>query len=285
MKPPPFDYRRCTSLEEALALLAQHGAEAKLLAGGQSLMPMLNFRLLRPALLVDIGRIAALEGITQEAHSLAIGALTRHRVLETDGRIATHFPVLAEAMAHVAHLAVRNRGTIGGSLSHADPAAELPMMTLLLDGTLRLERQAGRREIPAAEFFLGSLTTALEPDEMLTAIHLPFLPPGAGWGFAEVAPRAGDFATAAAACVLTRRGGAVSTARIAVMGVHETALRLPAAEQALLGQGPAAFAEAARIAREAVEPNSDLRASADLRRHLVEVQVGRVLAAAWERAA
>lgn len=285
MKPPPFDYRRCTTLEEALALLAQHGPEAKLLAGGQSLMPMLNFRLLRPALLVDIGRIAALEGITEDAHGLTIGALTRHRVLETDGRIATHFPVLAEAMAHVAHLAVRNRGTIGGSLSHADPAAELPMMTLLLDATLRLERQAGRREVAAAEFFLGSLTTALEPDEMLTAIHLPFLPPGAGWGFAEVAPRAGDFATAAASCVLTRRGGAVTTARIAVMGVHETALRLPSAEQALLGQGPAAFATAARLAREAVEPNSDLRASGDLRRHLVEVQVARVLAAAWERAA
>lgn len=285
MKPPPFDYRRCTSLDEALAVLTQHGAEAKLLAGGQSLMPMLNFRLLRPALLVDIGRIAALERITEDAGGLTIGALTRHRVLETDPSIAAHFPVLAEAMAHVAHLAVRNRGTIGGSLSHADPAAELPMMTLLLNATLRLERQGGRREIPAAEFFFGSLTTALDPDEMLTAIHLPFLPLGAGWGFAETAPRAGDFATAAAACVLTRTGGAVTMARIAVMGVHETALRLPAAEAALLGQGPAAFATAARLARAAVEPNSDLRASADLRRHLVEVQVGRVLAAAWERAA
>jgi CO/xanthine dehydrogenase FAD-binding subunit len=285
MKPPPFDYRRCISLEEALALLAQHGAEAKLLAGGQSLMPMLNFRLLRPALLVDIGRIGALEGISENAAGLSIGALTRHRALESDSRIAAHFPVLAEAMAHVAHLAVRNRGTIGGSLSHADPAAELPMMVLLLDATLHLSSQGGQRDIPAAEFFLGSLTTALEPDEMLTAIHLPLLPPGTGWGFAEAAPRAGDFATAAAACVLTRQGGAVTMARIAVMGVHETALRIPAAEQALLGAGPSAFATAARIARGAVEPNSDLRASADLRRHLVEVQVGRVLAAAWERAA
>ncbi|WP_431305679.1 FAD binding domain-containing protein [Sediminicoccus sp. BL-A-41-H5] len=285
MKPPPFDYRRCASLEEALSLLATHGTEAKLLAGGQSLMPMLNFRLLRPAILVDIGRIAALDGITEDARGLTIGALARHRVLETDARIATHFPVLAEAMAHVAHLAVRNRGTIGGSLSHADPAAELPMMALLLDATLRLTRQDGAREIPAADFFLGSLATALEPEEVLTAIHLPFLPPGTGWGFAETAPRAGDFATAAAACLLTRRGGVITMARIALMGVHETALRIPAAEAALLGQGPGAFAEAARIARDAVEPNSDLRASADLRRHLVEVQLGRVLAAAWEKAA
>jgi CO/xanthine dehydrogenase FAD-binding subunit len=285
MKPPHFDYRRCANLEEALSLLATHGAEAKLLAGGQSLMPMLNFRLLRPAILVDIGRIAALEGITEDPRGLTIGALTRHRVLETDARIATHFPVLTEAMAHVAHLAVRNRGTIGGSLSHADPAAELPMMALLLDAMLHLTRRGGAREISAADFFLGSLTTALEPEEVLTAIRLPFLPPGTGWGFAETAPRAGDFATAAAACLLTRRGGAVTMARIALMGVHETALRIPAAEAALLGQGPGAFAEAARIARDAVEPNSDLRASADLRRHLVEVQVGRVLAAAWEKAA
>ncbi|MBR0680953.1 xanthine dehydrogenase family protein subunit M [Roseomonas eburnea] len=284
MKPPPFHYRRCTSLEEAVTLLAEHGAEAKVLAGGQSLMPMLNFRLLRPSLLVDIGRIAGLEGIVEDAAGLTIGAMTRHRRLETDPRIARHFPVLAHAMTHVAHLAIRNRGTIGGSLSHADPAAELPMMALLLDATLRLNRQDGEREIPAADFFLGSLTTALEPEEVLTAIRLPFLPSGAGWGFEETAPRAGDFATAAAACVLTRRGAAVTMVRLALMGVHETPLRVPAAEAVLLGQGPAAFAQAARIARDAVEPNSDLRASAELRRHMVEVQVGRVLAAAWARA-
>lgn len=284
MKPPPFDYRRCATLEEALALLAEHGAEAKVLAGGQSLMPMLNFRLLRPSLLVDIGRIAGLAGIAEEAGGMTIGAATRHRMLETDPRVAARFPVLAHAMTHVAHLAVRNRGTIGGSLSHADPAAELPMMALLLDATLRLNRRGGERQVPSADFFLGSLTTALDPDEVLTAIHLPFLPPGAGWGFEEAAPRAGDFATAAAACVLTRRGDAVTMARIALMGVHETPLRVPAAEAVLRGQGPAAFAQAARIARGAVEPNSDLRASAALRRHMVEVQVGRVLAAAWARA-
>ncbi len=284
MKPPPFEYQRCASVEEAVALLAQHGADAKLLAGGQSLMPMLNFRLLRPALLVDVGRIAALEAIVEDAGGMTIGALARHRMLETDRCIAARFPVLAHAMTHVAHLAVRNRGTIGGSLAHADPAAELPMMALLLDATLTLRRAGDAREVPAAAFFLGSLTTTLEPEEMLTAVRLPFLPPGTGWGFEEAAPRAGDFATAAASCVLTRRGATVTMARIALMGVHETPLRVPAAETALVGQGPDAFAAAARIARDAVEPNSDLRASAALRRHLVEVQVGRVLAAAWARA-
>jgi len=283
MKPPPFDYRRCTSLEEALGLLSQHGADAKVLAGGQSLMPMLNFRLLRPTMLVDIGRIAALSGVAEDAGGITIGALTRHRILQTDPRVATRFPVLAEAMSHVAHLAIRNRGTIGGSLSHADPAAELPMMALLLDATLTLRREGGAREVAAADFFLGSLVTALEPEELLTAVRLPALPAGAGWGFEETAPRAGDFATAAAAAILTRRGGAVTSARIAVMGVHETALRLSDVETMLIGGGPERFADAARMAPGAVEPNSDLRGSADLRRRLVEVQVGRVLASAWSR--
>ena len=283
MKPPPFDYRRCTSLEEALGLLSQHGADAKVLAGGQSLMPMLNFRLLRPTMLVDIGRIAALSGVAEDAGGITIGALTRHRILENDPRVATRFPVLAEAMTQVAHLAIRNRGTIGGSLSHADPAAELPMMALLLDATLTLRREGGTREVAAADFFLGSLVTALEPEELLTAVRLPALPAGAGWGFEETAPRAGDFATAAAAAILTRRGGAVTSARIAVMGVHETALRLSDVETMLIGGGPERFADAARMAPRAVEPNSDLRGSADLRRRLVEVQVGRVLASAWSR--
>jgi len=284
MKPPPFDYRRCTELEEALGLLARHGADAKVLAGGQSLMPMLNFRLLRPAMLVDIGRIDALSGITERAHGITIGALTRHRVLETDPCIAARFPVLAHAMTHVAHLAIRNRGTIGGSLSHADPAAELPVMALLLDATLTLAREGATRDVAAAEFFLGSLVTVLEPEEVLTAVHLPALPAGSGWGFEEAAPRAGDFATAATAAILTRQAGAVTSARIAVMGVHETPLRLHDAEAALTGGGTERFAEAARIARAAVEPNSDLRASSDLRRQMVEVQVGRALHSAWARA-
>ena len=285
MKPPPFDYRRCCSLDATLAALAELGGEAKLLAGGQSLMPMLNFRLLRPAVLLDIGRLSGLAGVTAEPGGLRIGALTRHRQLETDALVAQHFLLLPAAMAHVAHLAIRNRGTLGGSLSHADPAAELPMLALLLDATLELHRAGAERLVAARDFFLGSLTTALEPDEMLTAIHLPFLPAGAGWGFAEFAPRAGDFATAAAAAVLTRRNGVVTEARLALMGVHPTPLRIPTAEAVLRGAGPAAFADAAALARAAIEPNTDLRGSAELRRHLVQHLVTRVLAAAWESAA
>ncbi len=285
VKPPAFDYARCASTEAALALLARHGGDAKILAGGQSLMPMLNFRLLRPALLVDIGRIPGLAGISEAATGLRIGATTRHRQLETDARVARHFPVLAHAMGHVAHLAIRNRGTIGGSLSHADPAAELPMLALLLDARLEVASAAGGRSLSAAEFFTGSLSTALAEHEMLVAVELPFLPAGAGWGFFEVAPRAGDFATAAAAAVLVRRRDAVAEARIAVTGVHETPLRLAAVEAALQGGGPAAFAAAAEQAATLIEPNTDLRASAELRRRIIRTQLPLVLQQAWDRAA
>jgi carbon-monoxide dehydrogenase medium subunit len=288
VKPPAFEYRRCASLDEALGLLAENGPDARIIAGGQSLMPMLNFRLLRPSLLVDIGRIPGLDGLAETADGVEIGAMVRHRRLETDPLVAARFPVLAEAMSHVAHLAVRNRGTMGGSLSHADPAAELPMMALLLDAEITIAGGAdGRRTLAARDFFLGSLATALAPEEMVTAVRLPWLPDRTGWGFEEFAPRAGDFATAAAAALITRApDGRAREVRLALMGVHETALRVPAAEALLRGErrDPERIARAAAIARDAVEPNTDLRASADFRRHLVEVQVRRVLHAAWDRA-
>src|SRR6516165_707260 len=199
MKPAAFDYVPADSVAMAIDALAQAGGDGKILAGGQSLVPMLNFRLVRPSVLVDINRIPGLGFIVADEEAIRIGALTRHYQLETSPVIATHLPALSHAMTYVAHLAIRNRGTIGGSLCHADPAAELPMMALLLDAELETRPAEGVRRIAARDFFVGALTTALAETEIVTAIHLPALPPRCGWGFEEFALRAGDFAFAAAA--------------------------------------------------------------------------------------
>ncbi len=183
MKPPAFDYILAESVDMAAAALARAGADAKIIAGGQSLVPMLNFRLLRPSVLVDINRIAGLSFIEETGDAIRIGALTRHYQLETSPVVARHLPVLACAMTHVAHLAIRNRGTIGGSLSHADPAAELPMMAMLLDAELRVASPSGARTVAAREFFVGAMTVDLAADEIVTEIALPKLPPNTGWGF------------------------------------------------------------------------------------------------------
>ena len=286
MKPPPFEYRVAESVEAAIAALAEADGDAKVLAGGQSLVPMLNFRLLRPAVLVDINRIAALAFIADGADAIRVGALTRHHRLETAPVIARHFPVLAHAMTHVAHLAIRNRGTIGGSLSHADPAAELPMLALLLDATLTIMSSAGRRTVAAKDFFLGALSADLGPDDIVTEVAFPKLPPDTGWGFEEVARRHGDFALAAVAAMLTVADGKIAQARIALTGVDETARRASDAEGVLVGQTltPALRDAAIDAVRASVTPNTDLHASADYRRHLVGVLAGRALDAAWRRA-
>jgi len=286
MKPPVFDYIAATSVEGAVAALAGAGGEAKILAGGQSLVPMLNFRLLRPALLVDINRIAGLAYIKEAADHIRVGALTRHYQLETSGFIARHLPVVACAMTHVAHLAIRNRGTIGGSLSHADPAAELPMLALLLDAEFHIASPAGKRVAAARDFFLDALTVALDTAEMLTEIVLPKLPPQTGWGFEEVARRHGDFALAAAAATLTVADGAIRQARIALTGVGPTALRAAEAEAMLTGHAPdgALVDRVIDAVRSVISPETDLHASSDYRRHLAGVLTGRVLTAAWRRA-
>jgi CO/xanthine dehydrogenase FAD-binding subunit len=286
MKPAAFDYVVAESIDAAVAALATADGEAKILAGGQSLVPMLNFRLLRPSVLVDINRIPDLAFIEEAAEAIIIGALTRHHRLETSPVIARHLPVLTEAMRHVAHLAIRNRGTIGGSLSHADPAAELPMLALLLDATLHLVSPSGPRAVPARDFFLGPLTVDLAPDEMLTRVVLPKLPAATGWGFVEVARRSGDFALAAVAATLTLRDGAIAEARIAMTGVDETAKRASEAEALLVGRAltPDLIAAAVASVRASVNPPTDLHASADYRRHLVSVLAGRALADAWRRA-
>jgi CO/xanthine dehydrogenase FAD-binding subunit len=286
MKPPLFDYIAATSIDMAVAALAEAGGEAKILAGGQSLMPMLNFRLLRPSILIDINRIAGLGFIEETADGIRVGALTRHFQLETSPLIARQFPVLSCAMTHVAHLAIRNRGTIGGSLSHADPAAELPMMALLLDAKLHVVSAGGSRIVAARDFILDTMTVDLDGAELLTEIVLPKLPSKTGWGFEEVARRHGDFALAAVAATLTVSGGEIAQARIALTGVGPTALRADEAESLLLGRSldENLTRRAIKAVREAIAPETDLHASSDYRRHLAGVLTGRALAAAWRRA-
>ncbi|MGB6658535.1 MAG: xanthine dehydrogenase family protein subunit M [Xanthobacteraceae bacterium] len=286
MKPPVFDYIAATSIGMAVAALAEAGGEAKVLAGGQSLMPMLNFRLLRPSILVDINRIRGLGFVEETPDSIRIGALTRHFQLETSPLVARHFPVLSCAMTHVAHLAIRNRGTIGGSLSHADPAAELPMLALLLNAELHIVSINGSRVAAARDFFLDTMTVDLDGTELLAEIVLPKLPPHTGWGFEEVARRHGDFALAAVATTLTLSGDRIAEARVALTGVGPTALRATDAETLLVGQRlDDKLAMRAIVAvREAISPETDLHASADYRRHLAGVLAGRALAAAWCRA-
>jgi CO/xanthine dehydrogenase FAD-binding subunit len=284
MKPPPFEYVVADSVEGAVAALGR--GDAKVLAGGQSLVPMLNFRLLRPSILVDINRIPDLAFIADESDAIRIGALTRHFQLETSPAIARHFPVLSAAMEHVAHLAIRNRGTIGGSLSHADPAAELPMMALMLDATLTVASPEGQRTIAARDFFLGALSVDLGPQDLVTAIALPKPLAGTGWGFEEVARRHGDFALAAVATTLTVADGTIAQARIAMTGVDETPKRADDAEAMLAGQAltPALREAVIESVRASVTPNTDLHASADYRRHLIGVLTGRALDTAWRRA-
>ena len=286
MKPAAFDYVIADSIDMAVASLADGGGDAKIIAGGQSLVPMLNFRLLRPSVLIDINRIGDLAFIEEAEKKIRVGALTRHYQLETSAVIARHLPVLTSAMTHVAHLAIRNRGTIGGSLSHADPAAELPMMALLLDAELHIASASGKRTIAARDFFVGALTVDLARDDIVTEIVLPKLPPKTGWGFEEVARRSGDFALAAAAATLTLSAGVISQARIALTGVGATPVRAAEAEVLLVGQAlePGLIDRIIDAVRAAIEPDTDLHASSDYRRHLGGVLAGRAVSAAWRRA-
>lgn len=287
MKPPKFDYLRPNTVDEAVAALAAANGDGKIIAGGQSLMPMLNFRLLNPAVLIDINRIAELNFLEEQPDGgLRIGSLTRHHTLETSPVVKRLFPVLNAAMAHVAHLAIRNRGTIGGSITHADPAAELPLMMVLLDGEITLASPNGRRTVTAMEFFIGALTSAVEEDEIVVEVRLPALPPKHGWAFEEVARRSGDFALAAVGVILSVDAGRVTEVRVGVMGVGDTPMRMFDAENILLEQtfNESTINEVVRAVREAVEPATDLHASADYRRHLVGILVQRALASAWRRA-
>jgi len=285
MKPPSFEYVAPTSLQEASQVLADAKGDAKILAGGQSLVPMLNFRLLKPQILVDINHIPDLDFIREHEGRISVGALTRHYVLETSPIIINRFPIIAEAMHHVAHLAIRNRGTIGGSLSHADPAAELPLMAILLNARLNTESFSGRRTIEAKDFFVSALTNALEDDEIVREIEFPYLPRSTGWGFEEFAQRRGDFAVAAAAVTVTVSNGRCTEGRIAVIG-GETVIRAPDAEALLQGStlDDNTLAATARSTAQSTQFNSDLRATSEFRSHLVKSLTLRALEAAKTRA-
>lgn len=287
MKPPPFIYEAPTSLEEALALLAEHGDEAKVLAGGQSLVPLMALRMAHPAVLVDVNGLSDLASVTTSNGSLVVGALTRERAAERAAEVRAHAPLVAEALPLIGHQAIRSRGTVGGSLAHADPAAELPAVALALDAELVATSKArGERVMTAADFFQGFFTTALQADEILTAVRFPTAAPGTGACFAEVARRHGDFAMVGAAASVTLNGDAIGDARLALIGMAEIPVRALAAEESLRGAAPAddAFRAAAATAVRDLEPSSDLHASAAYRRHVAGVLVRRALVTATQRA-
>lgn len=284
MKPAAFEYTRAESVAHAADVLA--AGDGKVIAGGQSLMPMMNFRLVKPSVLVDINAVAGLDRVEHDGERLRIGALVRHFMTARDPIIARHAPIVTEAMKHVAHLTVRNRGTFCGSVCHADPAAEMPMMTVLLDGRIHAVSARGTRVVPVLEFFTGSLVTSLEPDELVTAIDLAILPEDTGFGFHEYARRHGDYALAAVAVLMRCEDGRAMDVRIAVMGVDEMPVRILAAEEQLAGAtlSESTVSNAVAELRAAISPNSDLNASADYRRHLAGALAGRAIRDAWSRA-
>jgi len=281
VKPPRFRYADPTTVEEALELLARHGVEARVLAGGQSLMPLLNFRLARPAHVIDVNRLDTLGRIAPAADGgLCLGALVRQRALERSALVRERCPLLAQALPFVGHPQIRARGTLGGSLAHADPAAELPAVMLALEARLTLCRATGERTVAAGDFFVGLLTTALAPDELLTEIALPAWPTRTGSSVREIAKRHGDFALGGVAAMLTLDAqGRVARARIAGFGVGPVPVRALDAERALVGGAPtpSALAEAGRLAAAAVDPVDDIHASAAYRRRLAGVLTTRAL--------
>ncbi|MBI3456562.1 MAG: xanthine dehydrogenase family protein subunit M [Candidatus Rokubacteria bacterium] len=286
MKPVRFAWVDPRSVEDALALLAEHGEDAKLLAGGQSLVPLLNMRLARPAVLVDLNRVAGLDGIRVEDGVLCVGAMTRQRTVERDPAAKTRCPLLVEALQFVGHPPIRHRGTVGGSLAHADPAAELPAVLTCLGGEVVARSRAGERVIPAAEFFRDLLTTALRPDEILTEVRFRLPSPAAGWACLEVARRHGDFAlVGVAALVEPGPDRTVRDAGLSLFGVGATPVRSSVAERALAGQEPTAerLRRAADLVTETLRPDSDIHASAEYRRQVAGVLTRRALALAVAR--
>ena len=285
MKPAPFEYLAPNSLSEGVAMLAEHGEDAKILAGGQSLVPALNSRLGRYNYIIDINGLSELSYIRTDSRWLHIGALTRQSTIEASELVARHAPLLNEATRHIAHLPIRTRGTIGGSVSHADPAAEDPAVMLALDAELDLIGAAGRRSLKARDFFLGPLQTAIAPRELLANIRIPLSISDRTSAFEEVSRRRGDFAIIGIAAELSWEADRIIEARVAVCGLEAGATRLGAAENELrnVRLSNIAVATAARAAADSIKPQGDLHASADYRRDLVEVLTKRVLERATRR--
>ncbi len=280
MIPAPFDYRTAATADEAVSLLGEHGDEAKLLAGGQSLLPLMKLRLARPSLIVDIGRVTDLSYVREDGDGVAIGALTRHHDLTNDATLQRHCPIVAHVAGLVGDPQVRHRGTIGGSLAHGDPASDLPTVLLALDAQIVAQGPDGERRVPASEFFHGFFETALAPGEVMTEIRVPALPEGHGWHYEKFRRRKFDWAIVGVAAVVQRSNGTITDARVGLTNMGPAPMRASAVEQALRGAGPADAAEAAEAAAEGTAPPSDTNASAEFRAHLARVLTRRALESA-----
>jgi carbon-monoxide dehydrogenase medium subunit len=289
MKPAPFKYYAPTTVEEALAHLAEYGYDAKALAGGQSLIPMLNFRLAQPAVLVDLNNISELFYIRpDEGGGLRLGAMTRQSWVERDALVAERAPLVHEVMPQIAYPAIRTRGTFGGSLAHADPSAELVAVNMALNGRFRLRSQAGERWVPADEFFVGLFTTVLEPDELLVEVALPAMPPRSGGAFLQITRRHHDFCIAGVAVLVTLDDrDQCEQARLVFLSAGDGPVNACQAADMLVGQVPtpeAIRAAAEKAAGDEIDPGSDIHASAEYRRHLAKVLARRALTQAFDRA-
>jgi carbon-monoxide dehydrogenase medium subunit len=282
MKLPPFEYACPTSVSEAVALLASHEGEAKPLAGGQSLVPMMAFRVAQPSLVVDLRKLSDLRQIRISDEGVTLGAMVRWREILDDARLRTAQPLLVAAVEHVAHYQIRNRGTVGGSIAHADPAAEMPGVVVTCDAKIAVTGKSGSRVIDAVNFFEGPLMTILKSDEIITEIRLPVWPAKRRFGFQEFARRRGDFALAAALVFYDTDGGKARNAHVGAIGIADTPLRLPAVEQVLNGNtiDEATIAKAEAAASASVDPHDDINASGAYRKALVGVMVERALRAA-----
>ncbi len=282
MKLPPFEYACPTTISEAVALLASHDGDAKPLAGGQSLVPMLAFRVASPSLLVDLRKLAELRQIKITPDGVTLGAMVRWREILDDARLRTAHPLLVAAVEHVAHYQIRNRGTVGGSMAHADPAAEMPGIAVTCEAEIAVVGKSGARTIEAANFFKGTLMTALEADEIITEIHLPAWPAQRRFGFQEFSRRRGDFALAAAMLFYDDDGGKARNAHVGAIGVADRPLRLSAVDKALNGNAidEAVIAKAEAAASASVDPPDDIHAGGAYRKALIGVMVERALRAA-----
>jgi len=288
MKPAPFKYFAPSTIDEALSLLAEYGYDAKILAGGQSLIPSMNFRMAQPTVLIDLNNVSELFYVKNESDGLRIGAMTRQREMERNTLVSQIAPLIQETMPFIAHLQIRNRGTVGGSIAHADPAAELPAVMMALNARFQLRNKNGQRWVEANEFFQGMFATALAPEEILTEISLPVLPKNCGWAFREVARRRGDFALVGAAAVVVLDNNKIcQKARLVFLSVGDGPVEAHQAEQILIGQNgnDELVDEAAETAAtQDIDPPGDIHASPEYRRHLAKVLTKQVLSQAFERA-
>jgi len=285
MKPPAFEYVAPVSLNEALSLLAAHGPQAKVLAGGQSLIPIMNFRLASPDMLVDLNLVRELSYIRHEGDALHIGAMTRQRAIEREPLVSDHAPLLYEAMPEIAHPQIRNRGTIGGSLVHADPAAELPAIMVALEATFTLRSQQAERAVSALDFFQGIFTVDIQPGELLTDISVPVKKPNTGHAFIEIARRHGDYAMMGVAACVEIEAGVVRSARLVFLNAGDRPMVAARAAAGMAGQPPdgALWTMAAETAAEEIEPIGNLHASPEYQRHLAKVLTVRALSMASSR--